>query len=60
VARVSAKMAALVVRLPPGLEPAAVAEQARDWLGASGLEPSEVELLARTLAGLRPHAPSAP
>ncbi len=54
VARVSAKMAALVVRLPPGLEPASVLEQARDWLGASGLEPAEVERLARALAALRP------
>lgn len=53
VARVSAKMAALVVRLPPGLEPAAVSEQARDWLGASGLEPAEVERLAQALAALR-------
>jgi len=54
VGRVSAKMAALVVRLPPGLEPATVSEQARDWLGASGLEPAEVERLARALADLRP------
>ncbi|HEX8697995.1 MAG TPA: transporter substrate-binding domain-containing protein [Myxococcaceae bacterium] len=54
VARVSAKMADLVARLPPGLEPAAVTEQARDWLGASGLEAAEVERLARALADLRP------
>lgn len=60
VARVSAKMAALVVRLPPGLEPSAVSRQARDWLGASGLEPSEVERLARALAGLRSPPTSAP
>jgi cyclohexadienyl dehydratase len=58
VARVSAKMAALVVRLPPALEPSAVSEQARDWLGASGLEAAEVEHLARALSGLRP--PSTP
>ncbi len=58
VARVSAKMATLVARLPPGLEPAAVKEQARDWLGASGLEAAEVERLARALAALRP--PSTP
>jgi cyclohexadienyl dehydratase len=56
VARVSAKMAALVVRLPPELEPAAVSEQARDWLGASGLEATEVERLARALADLRPRS----
>jgi cyclohexadienyl dehydratase len=54
VARVSAKMAALVVRLPPGLETASVSEQARDWLGATGLEPAEVERLAQALAALRP------
>ncbi|HYO54607.1 transporter substrate-binding domain-containing protein [Archangium sp.] len=58
VARVSAKMAALVVRLPAGLEPATVSEQARDWLGASGLEAAEVERLARTLAALRPGPPT--
>jgi cyclohexadienyl dehydratase len=56
VARVSAKMAALVVRLPPALEPATVSDQARDWLGASGLEATEVERLARALADLRPQS----
>jgi cyclohexadienyl dehydratase len=54
VARVSAKMAALVVRLPSDLTQAAVLEQARDWLGASGLEAAEVDQLARTLTALGP------
>jgi cyclohexadienyl dehydratase len=54
VARISARMARLVARLPPQLDEATVREQARDWLGASGLEPAEVEQLARTLAALRP------
>ncbi|MDC0711858.1 transporter substrate-binding domain-containing protein [Stigmatella sp. ncwal1] len=59
VARISAKMSTLVVRLPPGLEQATVLEQARDWLGASGLEPPAVERLARTLAALSPHPEAA-
>lgn len=57
VARISARMAWLVGRLPAELDEATVLQQARDWLGASGLEPAEVEHLARTLAALRPHAP---
>jgi cyclohexadienyl dehydratase len=59
VARISAKMAALVVRLPPGLDQATVLEQARDWLGASGLEAPAVERLARTLAALGPRPKAA-
>jgi cyclohexadienyl dehydratase len=52
VARISEKMAALVTRLPDGLDEATVLEQARDWLGASGLEPSELERIARTIPAL--------
>jgi cyclohexadienyl dehydratase len=52
VARITTKMAALVTRLPPSLDEAAVLAQARDWLGASGLETSEVERIARTLVAL--------
>jgi len=54
VARISAKMAMLVARLPASLEEATVLEQARDWLGASGLEAAEVERIAQSLAGLGP------
>ncbi|MFL5343204.1 MAG: transporter substrate-binding domain-containing protein [Hyalangium sp.] len=57
VARISARMAWLVGRLPAELDEATVLQQARDWLGASGLEPSEVERLGRTLAALRPRQP---
>jgi cyclohexadienyl dehydratase len=52
VARISTKMASLVTRLPAGLDEATVLEQARDWLGASGLEASELERIARTVAAL--------
>jgi cyclohexadienyl dehydratase len=52
VARITAKMASLVTRLPAGLDEATVLEQARDWLGASGLEDSELQRIARTLAAL--------
>jgi cyclohexadienyl dehydratase len=52
VARISSKMAELVTRLPDGLDEATVLEQARDWLGASGLEPSELERIARTIPAL--------
>jgi cyclohexadienyl dehydratase len=52
VARITAKMAVLVTRLPANLDEATVLEQARDWLGASGLEASELERIARTLAAL--------
>lgn len=54
--RVSVKMAALVAYLPSGLDEATVLEQARDWLGDSGVETSDVEQIARTLAtlGVRP------
>jgi cyclohexadienyl dehydratase len=54
VARITARMAWLVGRLPAELDESMVLQQARDWLGASGLEPAEVERLARTLAALRP------
>ena len=57
VARISARMAWLVARLPAELDDATVLQQARDWLGASGLQPAEVERLARTLAALRPPQP---
>ncbi|MBN1207344.1 MAG: transporter substrate-binding domain-containing protein [Myxococcaceae bacterium] len=53
VARITARMATLVARLPAHLDEATVRELARDWLGASGLEAGEVEQLARTLAALR-------
>lgn len=52
VARISKKMASLVTRLPAGLDEATVLEQARDWLGASGLEASELERIARTVVAL--------
>jgi cyclohexadienyl dehydratase len=53
IARVTARMARLVARLPAHLDEATMLEQARDWLGASGLDDSAVERLARTLAALR-------
>ncbi|HVG62393.1 MAG TPA: transporter substrate-binding domain-containing protein [Hyalangium sp.] len=52
VARISTKMASLVTRLPASLDEAIVLEQARDWLGASGLEASELDRIARTVATL--------
>jgi cyclohexadienyl dehydratase len=52
VARITAKMAALVTRLPPSLDEATVLAQARDWLGSSGLEASELERIARSLVAL--------
>jgi cyclohexadienyl dehydratase len=57
VARITARMAWLVGRLPAELDETTVLQQARDWLGASGLEPAEVERIARTLAALRPRQP---
>ncbi len=57
VARITARMAWLVGRLPAELDETTVLEQARDWLGASGLEPAEVERIAQTLAALRPRQP---
>ncbi|WP_224371129.1 transporter substrate-binding domain-containing protein [Hyalangium versicolor] len=53
IARITERMATLVARLPAHLDEAEVRELARDWLGASALEPAEVERLARTLAALR-------
>lgn len=55
VARITAKMASLVTRLPAGLDEATVLEQARDWLGVSGLEDPEIQRIARTLAALSTH-----
>jgi len=54
VARISERMAELVARLPAGMDEATVLALARDWLGSSGLEDSEVERIAKTLAALGP------
>ena len=60
IARITARMAFLLVRLPPGLAPAAVAEQARDELAGSGLDDATITALAAPLAALVPPAPALP
>ena len=52
IARITARMAFLLVRLPRGLPPALVQEKARDALAGSGLEPGEIDRLAAPLAAL--------
>jgi cyclohexadienyl dehydratase len=52
IARVTARMAFLLVRLPRGLTPAQVQEKARDTLAGSGLEPGEIDRLAAPLTAL--------
>ncbi len=52
IARITARLAFLLVRLPAGLTPAAVTEQARDELAASGLSPAEIAGLAAAVAAL--------
>ncbi len=52
IARISARMAFLLVRLPRGLAPAVVQEKAREALADSGLDPGEIDRLAAPLAAL--------
>lgn len=52
IARITARMAYLVVRVPRGPEEDALAA-ARLWLAESGLEGAQVEAIARAIAALR-------
>src|SRR5262249_43655953 len=52
IARITARMAFLLVRLPRGVSPAFALARARDELGESGLEPGEIERLAAYLPAL--------
>ena len=52
IARVSARLAALVVRVPPGTDRAAVLDEARAELAGSGLDAERLEQLAIAIAGL--------
>jgi cyclohexadienyl dehydratase len=52
IARISARLAALVVRVPPGAERAAVLAEARVDLAESGLDVAQIERLAAAIAGL--------
>jgi cyclohexadienyl dehydratase len=61
IARVSARLASLVVRVPPGTDRAVVLDEARAELAASGLDADRLEQLATAIAGLggeRAPAPS--
>lgn len=52
IARISARMASLVVRVPRGTDAAAVLAEARVELASTGLEPGEVAALAASLSAL--------
>jgi cyclohexadienyl dehydratase len=52
IARVSARLASLVVRVPPGTDRAAVLDEARAELAASGLGADRLAQLAAAIAGL--------
>ncbi len=52
IARITARMAFLLVRLPRGATLASVQAKARDQLAGSGLEPGEIDRLAAPLAAL--------
>jgi cyclohexadienyl dehydratase len=54
IARVTARLAWLVVRMPPGTTVPAILPQARDMLGGTGLSAELVEAIASALAGLAP------
>jgi cyclohexadienyl dehydratase len=54
VARITARMAFLLVRLPHGLARASAIAEARAELAGSGLEPGEIESLAGSLVTLAP------
>jgi cyclohexadienyl dehydratase len=50
IARITARMAFLLVRIPRGVSQAAVLSRARDELSDSGLEPADMDRLAASLA----------
>jgi cyclohexadienyl dehydratase len=50
--RITARMAFLLVRLPRGITPAAVAAKAREELAGSGLAVDEIDRLAASIAAL--------
>jgi cyclohexadienyl dehydratase len=52
IARISARMAVLMVRVPRGTQRAAVASEARADLAGSGLEVEEIDRLAAAIAAL--------
>jgi cyclohexadienyl dehydratase len=54
VARITARLAFLLVRLPRGLTPAAVAAKAHEELAESGLGADEIQRLAALIAPLSP------
>ncbi|MFT3772958.1 MAG: transporter substrate-binding domain-containing protein [Minicystis sp.] len=54
IARITARLAFLLVRLPRGLTPAAVTAKARDDLAESGLQADEIARLAAPIAAFGP------
>ena len=52
IARISARLAMLVIRIPPTTERAAVVAEARVDLASSGLDADQIERLAAAIAGL--------
>ena len=54
IARISARMARLAVRVPRGTEPATVLAEARTDLASTGLDAPQIERLAAALAALAP------
>jgi cyclohexadienyl dehydratase len=52
IARITARMAFLLVRLPRGLTRESVLVKARDDLAESGLEPEEIEQLVTAFVSL--------
>ncbi len=54
ITRITARMAFLLVRLPAGLSPAAVAEQLREELADTGIAPGEIAGLAAPIAAASP------
>ncbi|MDB4938322.1 MAG: Cyclohexadienyl dehydratase [Labilithrix sp.] len=57
IARISARMAFLVVRIPRGTTRAGVAREAREALAGSGLEAEDVDRIAAAIAALGGDAP---
>lgn len=54
IARISSRLASLVVRVPPGTQLAEVVAEARVELASSGLDAARIEQLAAAIAGLAP------
>jgi cyclohexadienyl dehydratase len=59
-ARISARMSALLPRIPPGLDRETAVRKTRDYLGGSGLEHEELERIAETLRDVSARSQTAP